>query len=283
MRFIRVMTSIVFVLVMALSVFLNFKVKTDTTPPKIEISTDNIEEKCNVEEEKLLSYVKASDNKDGDLTDKVFIESISQFIEEGVSTITFCVSDNDGNVAKKSVNLTYTDYRKPILKLHDDLVFYGNEPVSVKGCAAVDDCFDSIDYQRLSAIAETGVTSSGTIPVKFKYSNSKGYTYTWNIDAIVFTNETKNRRYQINLKENLLILEKGSKKPNYKSYFVNALYDDEEIKNPSIKIDSSEVNLSKTGTYNVWFKLYDDVNGERTLVSKERLIIICEDSENEGD
>ncbi|MGN1419417.1 MAG: hypothetical protein ACI4W6_08815 [Acutalibacteraceae bacterium] len=283
MRFIRVMTSIVFVLVMALSVFLNIKVKTDNTAPKIEISTDNIEETCDVSDEKLLSYVTATDNKDGDLTDKVFVENISQFIEEGVSNITFCVSDNDGNVAKKTVNLTYTDYRKPVLKLHDDLVFYGNEAVSVGGCATVDDCFDSTDYQRLSAIAETGVTSSGTIPVKFKYSNSKGFTYTWNIDALVFSNETKNRRYQINLKENLLILEKDSKKPDYKSYFLNAQYDDEEIEDPSITIDSSEVKLSKTGTYNVWYKLYDEVNGERTLVSKERLIIICEDSENEGD
>lgn len=278
MRFIRVVTALAFALVVGLSVFLHFKIQKDTTAPKIEISTDNIVESCNVSTKKLLTYVHASDNKDGDLTDKVFVEGISQFIEEGVSRVTFCVSDSDGNVAKKSCELTFKDYKKPKLILNDDLVFFGNEVVNVSGCAAVDDCFDKDEKsQRLSVIAQNYSTSTGTVPVKFKFTNSKGSTYEWNIDALVFSNETRNPHYETKLKKYLLTLEKGSKKPDFRSYFDSALLDGEKIEAPSVEVDSSAVNLKKAGQYSVWFNLYDNLDGERTLVCKKRLIVICED------
>ena len=64
-------------------------------------------------EERLLEGVTAYDGKDGDLTSKVFVESISNFVEPGVSNVTYVVYDADRHAAKASRKVVYLDYTPP--------------------------------------------------------------------------------------------------------------------------------------------------------------------------
>ena len=89
------------------------KMKTDTTIPVITIDTEVIELGVKDKQELLLQGVTAYDEKDGDITDKVLIESVSKFIEPGVCTVTYAVADSDKHVVKQTRTLKYTDYTSP--------------------------------------------------------------------------------------------------------------------------------------------------------------------------
>lgn len=282
MRLTRVLTAVVFAAVLAVTILFRVSVKQDSTKPTITLSQNKIQAECSVSDETLLSYVTAYDEKDGDLTDKVFIENISQFISEGVSTVTFCVSDNDNNVAKATATLEFTDYERPELILKDDLVFSENAAVNVVGCVEVEDKFDGDITDRLSVIADDSAEESSSIPITFKVTNSKGFTYSWVIEAIRVQEYTLNSNYTVNVDNHLLELSVGSKKPNFKNLVKSIKYMGKAFDNGIVVIDDSELDMSEAGTYNVWIDLYTenektDKNGGRERVTRERLIVICEE------
>ena len=75
-------------------------------------------------ESDLLKDVKANDKEDGNLTDKVFIESISSFNENKERTITYGVFDSDDHLVKATRQIKYTDYKEPTISLIKPLVYY---------------------------------------------------------------------------------------------------------------------------------------------------------------
>lgn len=286
MRFLRAITAVSFAAVLVLTVLFRVSVKIDTTRPTITVDTDVIKAKCSVSDEELLRHVRATDNKDGDLTDKVFVESISQFIDEGESSVTFCVSDNDNNVAKKSVKIVFTDYEKPEFILNDDLVFSEKGIINVTGCATILDKFDGNITERLSVVVNDGDEEHKRVPITFKVSNSMGFIYRWTFDAVKVDPYSINSNYSINIENHLLVLEVGDQKPDFKKLVKGITYMGESFKDGRLAIDDKALDLSKSGTYDVWFNLYieeDTVNkkGEKvkknTRVTRERLIVICED------
>lgn len=286
MRLLRAITAVVFAVVLVLTVIFRVSVRIDTTKPTITVDTDVIKAKCSVSDEDLLKHVSATDNKDGDLTDKVFVESISQFIDEGESNVTFCVSDNDNNVAKKSVKIIFTDYEKPELYLRDDLVFSDKGIINVAGCATVTDQFDGNITERLSVVVNDHDEDNKRVPITFKVSNSMGFIYQWTLDAVKVDQYSINTNYSVNIGNHLLILKKGDKKPDFKKLVKSITYMGESFDDGQLVIDDRSLNLSRRGTYDVWFNLYimeDTVNknGQKvkknTRVTRERLIVICED------
>ncbi|MGN1443031.1 MAG: hypothetical protein ACI4XE_04195 [Acutalibacteraceae bacterium] len=283
MRFLRVLVAVLFAVVLIVTVLFRVSVKIDTTKPVITVDTEVIKAKCDVSDKELLKHVKATDTKDGDLTKNVFIESISQFITEGESNVTFCVADNDNNVAKKSVRIVFTDYEAPTLYLADDLVFSKDAVINISGSASVKDKFDGDITDRLSVVVNDEDNDSSRIPINFKVSNSKGFIYRWTIDAVRVDSYSLDSNYRINIGNHLLTLKVGDKKPDFKSMVNSITYRGKAFKDGRLVIDDSALNLSKPGTYDVWFNLYvrEDKNGNTsdkyTRITRERMIVICED------
>lgn len=286
MRFLRVFTAVVFAAVLMLTVLFRVSVKIDTEKPVITVDTDVIEAKCSVSDEALLKHVKAEDAKDGDLTDRVFVEKISQFINEGESNVTFCVWDNDNNVAKTSVKIIFTDYEKPELYLKDDLVFSNRSVINVSGSATITDKFDGDITNRLSVVANEKEGAGNRVPITFKVSNSMGYVYKWTIDAVKVDPYSLNTNYSIDIDNHLIMLKVGDRKPDFKKAVKGITYMGEKFSDGRLVIDDRRLNLSKPGVYDIWFNLYvteDTVgkNGNKvrknTRVTRERMIVICED------
>lgn len=286
MRFLRAIVAVMFAVVLILTVLFRLSVKIDTVKPVITVDTDVIEAECSVSDEELLKHVKAEDEKDGDLTDRVFIENISQFIEEGESNVTFCVWDNDNNVAKKSVKIVFTDYEKPEFYLKDDLVFSNKSVISVLGCATVTDKFDGDITNRLSVVANESEASGNRVPITFKVSNSMGYIYKWTIDAVKVDPYSLNPNYSIDIDNHLITLKVGDSKPDFKRAVKGITYMGERFSDGRLVIDDRRLNLSRPGVYDIWFYLYVtedtvDKNGKKvrknTRVTRERMIVICED------
>lgn len=276
MRFLRSITLVLFVFVCAASVYFNLKVKPDTNGPVISCAENEIKASCRVTEDELLEYVTASDKKDGDLSDDIFVESVSPFIEEGVSNVIFCVGDSDGNIAKKVVRLVYTDYEKPTLRLKDDLVFEKSAAVDLSGAAAVSDMFDGDITDRLYMILSD--ESEGEKSVLFKVTNSKGFTYEWKFGVVRVEDGLLNDYYKIKLSENYISLEPGSKMPDFKSYVEKITAGTKNFKSGTLDVDASELDLTKEGEYSVWFRLYSGKKKKKSaLLTVERLIVVCEE------
>ena len=112
------LTVALFVVTILLELF-----QRDDTIPEILCDSPKIVMKIDDTEEKLLEGIRAVDEKDGDITNKIIVEYISNFIEPGVARVTYAVADEDNHVAKYTRNVVYEDYVSPRFTLKSDLVF----------------------------------------------------------------------------------------------------------------------------------------------------------------
>ena len=96
-------------------------------------------------EKALKNGVTASDPEDGDLTDQIFVEKISEFDEEGQRTVTYGVFDSSDHVSRTTRKIQYTDYKAPEIGLSSPLImneydYYGIQ--TLKECVTANSALD---------------------------------------------------------------------------------------------------------------------------------------------
>ena len=81
MKKLRILSIIVFVAAaVSFGMYRNEQINSkDNQAPKITMKKDSIKVSCDADQKKLLKGIKAKDSKDGDVTDSLIIESISNF------------------------------------------------------------------------------------------------------------------------------------------------------------------------------------------------------------
>ncbi|MCR4851769.1 MAG: hypothetical protein K5870_10975 [Lachnospiraceae bacterium] len=89
--------NVILVMVCAILYF-----NTDRTAPVIEFSENEAVYTTSMNTDILLEGVSAYDNKDKDVTEKIVIEKISENISTGKATVFYAVSDQKGNVSRRS-------------------------------------------------------------------------------------------------------------------------------------------------------------------------------------
>ena len=95
-----VLIAFAFISIASAAVYIGEKMAVDKTLPVITIEEEMIEVSLKSTDEELLKGVTAHDEKDGDLTDKIIIESISRFKEKGISKVIYAVCDSNNNVSR---------------------------------------------------------------------------------------------------------------------------------------------------------------------------------------
>lgn len=115
----RLFAVIFFILAVASFVIYQFTrlVAIDHTVPVIEMDSDSITVSVQDGDEAILEGVTAKDGKDGDITDRLFIESKSSFIEKGRFNTVIAVADKDNHIAKVEREVKYSDYKSPRFSL----------------------------------------------------------------------------------------------------------------------------------------------------------------------
>ena len=113
---------------------------TDTNGPVIERESDEISVSIEDGKEALLQGITAIDEKDGDVTDSVVIESVSRFINDK-KVVTYVAFDRDRNVGKASREVVYTDYTSPKLSSENGFPFAKGTNSVLDGLTATD-CID---------------------------------------------------------------------------------------------------------------------------------------------
>ena len=98
MKYFRIGISVLCALSICLyAIFFIREMRQDKTYPVITIDEEIIDVSIKVTDEELLKGVSAYDKKDGDISSKIIVESISKFVEYGVSIVTYSVCDNDNH------------------------------------------------------------------------------------------------------------------------------------------------------------------------------------------
>lgn len=125
MRTIKLILIILLVAVTALFGFtkVSEKLSGENEGPQFQCQEQLIEISVEDEESALLSGLTASDNQDGDLTDRIRIAGVSQLITEDTATVTYLVFDSDDNMAQLQRTVRYTDYHRPRISVTEPLVF----------------------------------------------------------------------------------------------------------------------------------------------------------------
>lgn len=212
LKVLRIAVIILFVVAVGLfSVFyLHEKKTTDLTVPEIKVDGEMLEVSISATDEDLLKGVTAFDEKDGDITGKIVVESISQFLEDRVCKVTYAVCDSDKHVVKNSRHIKYTDYTPPKFTMNRSMVFSVDEEVDILASMGAIDAIDGDISEKVVLTATDYTTDTvGVFTVTLQATNSMGDIIY--LDLPLHIEEMSVAAPFVELKEYLMYVKKGEK------------------------------------------------------------------------
>ncbi len=259
-----ILIAFVFISIATVTVFIGEKINTDRTIPQITVEDDMIEVSLKATDEELLKGVSAYDEKDGDLTEGIIIESVSRFTEKGISKVTYAVCDSDNNVAKATRKIKFKGYKSPKFKVEGNLCFSLYERIDIREFIKAKDSIDGDITNKIIITSEKySSTNAGAYVLDVSVTNSKGDTSTIQLPLIV--EDRPISVPEIELKEYLVYTKKG-KTVDFNSYIVDALDSGERSLKNRVTVEST-VDFNKPGTYHVHYYVTDsnDLRGHSVL------------------
>ena len=268
MRILRFCVSSLFIFVLIIYVFFQFRqLNVDKTVPVITISHDVLEVSLDAQTEDLLQGVAAYDEKDGDITDKIIIESVSRFVTPGTSTVKYVVCDSDNHVASATRTIVYSDYVPPRFQLTDSLVFKISQNINIRSVLGAVDCLDGDISDRVIVTAnEYTANIPAVYYVSAKVSNSKGDMIVQQFP--VYVEESSLSSPKIELKEYIVYLS-VNEDCDIMSNVLSAVGTDGKDLSGQINIDTN-LDTSTPGMYEV----HDRVTDAMGRVGHEILLVI---------
>lgn len=260
MRVLRISVSVLFVVVLLL--FSLFKIQqrsVDTTYPRISIENDMLEVSIDATTEDLLQGVTAYDEKDGDITSKIIVESISRFTSPGVCVVNYAVCDNDNHASSASRKITYTDYTGPQFTLSGSLVFGISQNINIrKLLGAVDSIDGDISDKVIITAHEYITTAAGVNYISANVTNSKGDMIS--IQLPVYIEDINLSAPKISLEHYMLYLHVGDTFDPAEN-LLSAVDENGVDVRDNVRIDTN-LDLSTPGIYEVHYHV-DDASERR--------------------
>lgn len=231
----------------------------DKTVPVITLEDAVLELSVDAKDEDFLDGVTATDGKDGDITDRIIIESVSKFIKPGICKVTYAVCDDDNHVATAVRKVKYTDYKSPVFSLTESPCYSVYESVNIKSAISVSDCFDGeLNGSIILTSKDYSTATEGVFSIDVTVTNSMGDTALLTFPLIV-----ENRSLsapEIELSQYLLYIDKGEE-IDPEEYIVSAVDYKEKSLLRKVTVDTN-LNINKEGTYIVHYYAVDD-RGEK--------------------
>ena len=254
----------------------------DTVAPVITVEEGILECRVSDPQEMLLTGITAWDDRDGDVTASLLVESIYGISDENVTTVTYAAFDRAGNVSKIQRQIRYTDYRSPRFHADRSLCFPGNSEFDLLYYIGAGDVLEGDIRRRVRAtlISDTkSINELGTHLVRLQVTNSLGDTVEADIPVEVYDPEWYTA--SVGLKEYLIYLEKGASF-DPEDYLETFLIRGDEIDvrdGVPGSVDCSitgKVNTDVPGVYSVKYVLSKDV-GLTTFSGQAILIVIVQE------
>ena len=212
MRRTRIASIILFVIAAAAFGLVRFQQHlTDTSGPTITMEQDSITVSAEAEESDLLAGITAEDRTDGDVTQNLMVESMSNLMEGNTRNMTVVAFDSDGHVTKVQRKVTYSDYHAPRFTLDGPLQYTIGSQDILNNIGASDQ-LDG-DLSASVKITDTYVMpedEAGEYPMEFTVTNSAGDISTMVATVTLLEASEYNSMTKIELSDYIVYTPKGT-------------------------------------------------------------------------
>ncbi len=158
----------------------------DREAPVIVCDGVPLEVSVNASDRELCSGLTASDDVDGDITDRIIVRRISRLIDARHAVIYYAVFDSSSNCCTYSRYITYTDYRKPSFSLSQPLIYSLNAQITLNDRLSATDVIDGNISNRIRVSANNiANTAIGEYPIGVQVTNSTGDTSLINLTVSI--------------------------------------------------------------------------------------------------
>lgn len=165
--------------------------------PEIEFDEDTLILSVTDDWERLMDGVYCYDAEDGDLTDKILIDSLSEFNSSGERTVRYVAFDSMNQPAVAERALKYTDYTPPEIWLTDSLTLNNISQSSISKIVAAQSCVDGDITRELDV--KVGTLDNNRIPVEVSVSDSTGtlseLSFSCDYDTLIYQAEILLNQY----------------------------------------------------------------------------------------
>lgn len=287
---IRLRRAICLIFVLACAVFVGFiineKMVEDHVPPVITCSEDELVLSVNEnQEEALMKGIKATDNRDGDLTKEVRISSISHFISGNERTVTYVVFDKSNQMGTLKRTVKYNDYTPPQIKMLHAPRCSAAEAANTDFVSylSATDCLDGdlTSQVKLSMNDSLYNPQPGDYPVTAQVSNSAGDVCSVSFEITITDNENESIKQYPALSEYIVYTTVGNM-IDPMCYVVGleqngmiTQYNEDPSVMESISVNS-KVDYNEPGVYPVEFSY----TGDGTLTAVTKMFVVVEGNED---
>lgn len=280
----KVMSAILFAVSLLLfgGVTVYSRVSEDKTAPVIEMDDSEITVSTKDAREAVLAGVKAYDDKDGDVSGQLIVESMGNFIEKGVRKATITAFDESGNVTKASRTVRYSDYMSPKFYLNGPLYAQMGETDRLFLAVGATDCLDGDIREQVQIISEKEISdvTEGSYEVRLRAVNSAGDVAELPVTVNVYDNAGYQKERP--MLSTYLVYVKEGEKVDAKSYLTGVTvggyqypWDKENplgIRKDSVYIED-RTDYSMPGVYEI---VYTILNEDGSLGGSVSLIVVVE-------
>lgn len=186
--------------------------ETDIEGPVIHIDGEVLEVSINDSEDSFLKGVTAEDKRDGDVTDSIVVESVSEFTEENTRIVNYAAFDSSNHVTKSFRRIKYTDYTPIRLSLDAPLRFAmtSNNINVLEGFTALD-CLDGDISEKITMSSDSSIMldMASEYPVTVQVTNSVGDTEYLPVTVTVYDQAVENSAPKFTLTECLIYTSPG--------------------------------------------------------------------------
>lgn len=257
--------------------YIRLRLSRDYMAPVIAMEQHSITVSVKDGEDALLQGIKAVDAKDGDVSDSVVLQGLTNFVETGRRQAVIAAFDNDNNVSKVTREIVYSDYVSPRFSLDGPLSFrIGMQENEMVRAVHVEDCLDGDLSGRVSVeFVEEGSWldpfNEGDIKVLYRVVNSAGDVAELPATIHLYDYDKYSRSLHTVLSSYLIYLNVNDEFNPWAMIAGMEKYG-EPVETDTDLIDiNNPVDTSQPGVYEVEYQTSDD-----SYTSKDRLIVVVE-------
>lgn len=222
----------------------------------------------NASDRDLCAGLTASDDVDGDLTDRIIVRKVSQLVSSSAAMVSYVVFDSSSNICTYSRYVHYTDYRTPVFSLTQPLVYNAGSTVTLADCLFATDSLDGdisdrirVDHSNLSNTVE------GEYPMRVTVTNRMGDTSS--VDLRVLIQNVTSLHPVIHLSDYLIYHPLGTElsEEALRDYILMVRQSKGGAEIDADRVDIlSEIDPTQRGSYHVYYSYTNDQNLSYTVV-----------------
>lgn len=258
----------------------------DQQGPVITMSENAVKISVKDDASAIFDGVTAVDQKDGNVTESLVVESLSNFIEKGRRQATIAAFDQDNHVTKTTREVIYRDYRSPHFSLEEPLRFSISSHESLLENITVSDVLDGDINSSMTISQNENTLYTDLEPGYYSYTisvvNSAGDIAELPVTIELYAPAQDSQCPRVILSDYLIYIKKGTAldPSDYiesilsggRSYSIDALPEDFPYTAEDIHI-SNPVDSDTPGTYEIVYTMKNEDDDQ----SQIRLIVVVEE------